>query len=112
LAATLEANGGFRGWDGGPAQRGKIRLLRATTRARRTPYKLRFNAIQLRIAFAPLFGGGPHGVSGLAQHPFSRRGDAGASKKRGFWRPNSRTTLAKVKSWKSAAVASPSSTIS
>src|SRR6516162_4452692 len=47
LAATLEANGGFRGWDGGPAQRGKIRLLRATTRARRMPYKLRFNAIQL-----------------------------------------------------------------
>ena len=32
-------------------------------------------------------------------------------KKRGFWRPNSRTTLAKVKSRKSAEVASPSSTI-
>src|SRR5579884_571108 len=34
------------------------------------------------------------------------------AKKRGFWRPNSRTTLAKVKSRKSAALASPSSTIS
>src|SRR5262249_38061070 len=34
------------------------------------------------------------------------------AKKRGFWRPNSRTTLANVKSRKSTAVASPSSTIS
>src|SRR5215468_1414687 len=34
------------------------------------------------------------------------------AKKRGFWRPNSRTTLANVKSRKSAALASPSSTIS
>src|SRR6516225_9676520 len=34
------------------------------------------------------------------------------AKKRGFWRPNSRTTLANVKSRKSAALASPSSIIS
>src|SRR5215469_15820059 len=34
------------------------------------------------------------------------------AKKQGFWLPNSRTTLANVKSRKSAALASPSSTIS
>src|SRR6516225_6013703 len=37
--------------------------------------------IQLRIALAPLFGGGPRRRSGFAQHRLGRRGDAGAGEK-------------------------------
>jgi hypothetical protein len=85
------------------------RALRAAARRQGPPRHRLFRGTRLSEGYSAAALAGAAASRSTASAAAATRVPA---KKRGFWRPNSRTTLANVKSRKSAAVASPSSTIS